>query len=110
MHAFFGKQSKQVADEYYPHYAAQMNRVGADRGWAPYQRSQFEAGRSSNGHLLISDAQEAIDKILQLQEMFGLTRFSAHMDVGGPDHAALMQSIEIFGNEIAPAVRKALQK
>lgn len=108
MHAFFGKNSQQVADAYYPHYAAQMNRVGADRGWAPYQRSQFEAGRSSNGHLLISDAQEAIDKILQMQELFGLTRFSAHMDVGGPSHLALMQSIEIFGTEIMPAVKAAL--
>ena len=39
--------------------------------------------------------------------MFGLTRFAAHMDVGGPVHADLMRSIEIFGDKIAPAVRKA---
>jgi len=40
--------------------------------------------------------------------MFGLTRFSAHMDVGGPSHASLMKSIEIFGTKIAPKVREAL--
>ncbi|MBD0374682.1 MAG: LLM class flavin-dependent oxidoreductase, partial [Flavisolibacter sp.] len=53
---------------------------------------------------------EAIDKILKLQELFGLTRFSAHMDVGGPSHQSLMKSIELFGTKIAPKVREALKK
>jgi len=108
MHAFFGENSKATADAYYPVYAAQMNRVGSSRGWPPYQRDQFDAGTGQNGHLLVGEASEAIDKILYLQEMFGLTRFSAHMDVGGPSHESLMKSIEIFGSRIAPAVRKAL--
>jgi len=60
--------------------------------------------------LIIGDANEAIDKILQMQELFGLTRFSAHMDVGGPSHVSLMKSIEIFGTKIAPKVREALKK
>lgn len=108
MHSFFGDDSRPTADEYYPLYSAQMNRVGRQRGWAPYQRQQYEQGRGKQGHLLIGDANEAIDKILELQEMFGLTRFSAHIDVGGPSHAALMKSIEIFGTKIAPKVREAL--
>ncbi len=109
MHCFFGNNSKQTADAYYPLYAAQMNRVGASRGWPPYQRQQFDFGRGSEGALIIGDANEAIDKILQAQEMFGLTRFSAHMDVGGPSHKSLMKSIEIYGNKIAPKVREALK-
>ena len=110
MHCFFGNNSKQTADEYYPLYSAQMNRVGRSRGWPPYQRQQYEAGIGSKGHLIIGDANEAIDKILQMQEMFGLTRFSAHMDVGGPSHQSLMKSIEIYGSKIAPKVREVLNK
>ena len=110
MHSFFGENSKQTADEYYPVYAAQMNRIGKQRGWPAYQPQQFEQGRNKNGHLLIGDAGEAIDKILTLHELFGLTRFSAHMDVGGPSHISLMKSIEIFGTKIAPKVREALKK
>jgi probable LLM family oxidoreductase len=110
MHSFFGEDSKQVADEYYPMYAAQMNRIGRQRGWPPYQRQQFEQGRAPQGHLVIGDANEAIDKILHMQELFGLTRFSAHMDVGGPSHQSLMKSIELFGTKIAPKVREALNK
>ena len=110
MHSFFGDDSQQTADEYYPLYSSQMNRIGKSRGWPPYQRQQYDAGRGSKGHLIIGDANEAIDKILQMQELFGLTRFSAHMDVGGPSHQSLMKSIEIFGNKIAPKVREALKK
>lgn len=109
MHAFFGDDSQATADYYYPIYSAQMDRVGSSRGWPPYQRQQFDAGRGNKGHLVIGDVNEAIDKILELQELFDLTRFSAHMDVGGPSHASLMKSIELFGTKIAPKVREALR-
>jgi probable LLM family oxidoreductase len=110
MHALFGEDSKKIADEYYPVYSSQMDRVGRSRGWPAYQKQQYDQGRGRSGHLIIGDANEAIDKILYLQELFGLTRFSAHMDVGGPSHSLLMKSIEIFGAKIAPKVREALKK
>jgi len=110
MHSFFGENSKQTADAYYPVYSAQMTRVGASRGWAPFSRDQYEFGRGKDGAYLFGDANEAIDKILQMNEMFGLNRFSAHLDVGGPSHAMLMKSIEIYGTKIAPKVQEALGK
>ncbi|MGO4877208.1 Atu2307/SP_0267 family LLM class monooxygenase [Pedobacter psychrotolerans] len=109
MHSLFGANSRDISDYYFPLYSAQMNRIGKSRGWAPFQRNQFEAGRSPEGALIIGDVNESVDKILAMEATFGLTRFSAHMDVGGPSHAAMMKSIELFGNQIAPAVRKALQ-
>ena len=109
MHSFFGEDGKAIADAYYPVYSAQMNRVGASRGWGAFSRGQYEQGRGKDGAYLFGDASEAIDKILHMHEMFGLSRFSAHMDVGGPSHAMLMKSIEIFGTKIAPKVREALK-
>jgi len=110
MHSLFGDNGNQVAEEYYPVYSAQMNRIGRERGWPPYQKQQYENGRGPNGHLIIGDANQAVDKILHMHELFDLTRFSAHMDVGGPSHELLMKSIEIFGTKIAPKVREALKK
>jgi len=110
MHCFFGEDSKKTADEYFPVYSDQMNRIGRSRGWQTYTRAQYDYGRKQNGHLIIGDAEEAIDKILEMHELFGLTRFSAHMDVGGPSHASLMKSIEIFGTKIAPKVREVLKQ
>lgn len=108
MHSFFGEDSKKTADTYYPVYADQMTRVGRTRGWPPYSRPQFDYGRSPEGAYIIGDVNESVDKILRMHEMFGLTRFSAHMDVGGPSHESLMKSIEIFGTKIAPSVRSAV--
>lgn len=110
MHCFFGNNSQEAADSIYPQYAAQMNRIGRERGWGSYQRQQFEQGRGPQGALIIGDASEAVDKILYLHELFGLTRFAAHMDVGGPAHKDLMRSIEIYGTQIVPRIRKALEK
>jgi probable LLM family oxidoreductase len=110
MHSFFGENSTQIADEYYPVYSAQMNRVGRTRGWPPFQRDQFDYGRGNEGAYLFGDANEAIDKILHMHELFGITRFSAHLDVGGPSHTSLMKAIEIYGTRIAPKVREALRQ
>lgn len=109
-HAFFGEDGDQVAADYYPLYAAQMDRIGKSRGWSPYTKYQFDYGRKRDGALFVGDAEAAIDKILYAQEMFGLTRFAAHMDVGAPAHKDMMKSIEIFGTRIAPKVREALKK
>ncbi|MFV0142061.1 MULTISPECIES: LLM class flavin-dependent oxidoreductase [Empedobacter] len=106
MHSFFGEHGEKVAEEYFPIYGAQMNRIGASRGWPKYRKQQFDYGRSTNGHLIVGDASLAVDRILKYQEMFGLTRFSAHMDVGAPNHLDMMKSIEIFGKDILPKVKK----
>lgn len=86
-----------------------MNRIGSTRGWQLYNRSLYDYGRVTNGHLIISDTNEAVDKILEIHELFGLTRFSAYMDVGGLSHASLMKSIEILGTQIMPKVREAIK-
>lgn len=110
MHSFFGDDSKAVADKYYPIYGNQMNRIGASRGWPAYQRSQYDFGRSIHGHLIVGDVNQAVEKILHFIEMFDLTRFSAHMDVGSPDHKDMMRAIELYGSQIIPKVKEALKK
>ncbi len=109
-HGLFGDDDKALSDTYYPVYAAQMNRIGRTRGWPPYHRSQFEYGKTKDGALFIGEPDAMVEKILYVQEMFGLDRFAAHMDVGGPSHKDLMKSIEIFGTKIVPKVREALKK
>jgi len=107
-HSFVSDNETRI-DQYYNNYAAQMNRIGATRGWAPYTKEQYDGGRSKDGALFIGEAAEVTDKILHMHELFGITRFIGHMDVGDPSHSEMMKSIEIFGTKIAPAVRKALQ-
>lgn len=107
-HTFTGENDQATADDLFPYYAAQMDRVGRDRGWPPYSRAQYDMGRGKSGALLIGDPPAVVDKILAQQELFGLSRFVAHIDVGGPPHKDLMKAIELFGTKVAPEVRKAL--
>jgi len=109
MHSFFGEDSQGVADSYYPVYSAQMDRIGRSRNWPPYQRQNFDYGRSPNGHLLVGAAEGTAQKITTIIQEFNLTRFSAHMDVGSPAHQDMMNSIKIYAEQIVPRVKELLK-
>lgn len=109
-HVFIAEDSQQAADEFFPYYAAMMNRVGRDRGWPPLTRQQYEAARSPRGALMVGSVEQVVEKILFEHELFGNTRFLAQASLGFVPHALTMRSIELFGNKVVPAVRKALGK
>jgi probable LLM family oxidoreductase len=106
-HVYIGEDSSQAGDEFFPYYAAMMNRVGRDRGWAPLTRQQFDQLRSPKGALMVGSVQQVIEKILYEHELFGFTRFFAQASVGNVPHKKTMKSIELFGTRVAPEVRKA---
>jgi len=106
-HTFLSDENATI-DGYFHNYASQMNRIGASRGWAPYTKAQYNGGRSKEGALFIGSAEEVTDKILYMHELFGITRFIGHMDVGDPSHRDMMKAIELFGTKVAPKVREAL--
>jgi probable LLM family oxidoreductase len=107
-HAHIADDAKQAADEMFPAYATMMNRVGRERGWPPIVRQQFEAGRTPRGAIFCGDPQQVADKILAQHQLFGHTRFLAHMGMGGLAHDKVLRAIELLGTEVAPRVREAL--
>jgi probable LLM family oxidoreductase len=108
-HVYIADDSKQARDEFYPSYATMMNRIGKERGWPPLSRQQFDNSTAPGGALLVGSPTEVIDKILYEHALFGNTRFLAQMSVGLMSHEKIMRSIELFGMQVAPAVRKALR-
>jgi probable LLM family oxidoreductase len=109
-HGFVGDDSKQAADDFFPAYAAMMNRIGRERGWRPLTRPQFEMGRAPNGHLLVGNPEEVAEKILFEHEVFGNDRFLMQMSVGPMPHDKVLRSIELFGTEVAPRVREEVAR
>ncbi len=107
-HTFLADSKQELLDNYFPYYKAQMDRIGKDRGWAPYTQMQFEGGMSPEGALFMGETNQVIDKMIATIEMFGLTRFIAHIDVGGPTHKEMMKAIELYGSKVLPEVRKAI--
>jgi probable LLM family oxidoreductase len=105
-HGYISEDSQQAADEFFPSYSYVMSHIGKERGWPPTTRAQFEAGRSKQGALLVGSPQQVIDKILYEKELFGLDRFLLHVSVGTMPHSQIMHSIELFGTQVAPVIRK----
>ena len=106
-HTFLSENSQQAADDFYPSYADAMTRIGRERGWSGMTRSQFDLMREPEGSLLVGSPQQVIDKILYEHELFGHDRFLAQLTVGSIPHQKVMHAIELLGNVVAPAVRKA---
>jgi len=109
-HAYVAETSQQASDEYFPTYAAMMNWIGRERGWSPMGREQFEMGREPSGALVVGNPEEVAEKILFEHELFGHQRFMAQISVGAIAHEKVMRAIEMFGTEVAPAVRKELSR
>jgi probable LLM family oxidoreductase len=105
-HGFIAKNSQDAADEAFPPYLEVMGRIGRERGWPPPTRQRFEAERAPRGALFVGSPQEVIDKIMFEHELFGHQRFLMQMSVGTMPHAKIMKSIELFGSEVAPVVRR----
>jgi probable LLM family oxidoreductase len=109
-HCFIADTSQQAADEFYPSYAQVMSRIGRERGWPPMDRSNYDHMRGPEGALFVGSVQQVTDKVLYEYELFKHTRFLAQMTVGTMPHDKVMRSIELFGTQVAPAIRKALSK
>ena len=108
-HVYVADDSQQAGDEFYPTYAAMMNRIGQDRGWSPLTKKQFDLSRSARGALVVGSPAEVVDKILYEHELFGNTRFLAQMSVGYISHQKVMRSMELFGTKVVPEIRKVLK-
>jgi alkanesulfonate monooxygenase SsuD/methylene tetrahydromethanopterin reductase-like flavin-dependent oxidoreductase (luciferase family) len=107
-HGFIAETSQRAADVAYDPMAAMMDRIGRERGWPPLTRPQFDAARTLHGANFIGSPQEVTEKILFQHELFAHDRFLVQFSTGTLPHADVMRSIELFGTEVAPAVRKAL--
>jgi probable LLM family oxidoreductase len=109
-HGFLAETSQAASDAAFGPFKTTMDRIGRERGWPPMTREQFEASRTLRGANLVGSPQEVTEKILWQHEIFGHDRFMIQMSVGPMPHATLMRSIELFGTEVAPAVRSELAR
>jgi probable LLM family oxidoreductase len=104
-HAWVGDDSA-----FAPHYTAMMTRIGRERGWPPMTREQYLALKSPLGALAVGSPDEVAEKLLYEHELFGNTRYLAHMSLGAVEHADVLRSIERFGTEVAPRVRAEVER
>jgi alkanesulfonate monooxygenase SsuD/methylene tetrahydromethanopterin reductase-like flavin-dependent oxidoreductase (luciferase family) len=85
-----------------------MNRIGAERGWPPVERRQFEHAAGPEGALFAGSPETVAVKIARVVKTLGLSRFDMKYSNGTMPHDMLMRSIELYGTRVAPRVRELL--
>jgi probable LLM family oxidoreductase len=107
-HGFIADTTQKAADIAFPAFKTTMDKIGKERGWPALTRAQFDESITLKGANVVGSPQDVIDKILYQHKIFGHQRFLLQMSVGSVPHDKLLRSIELFANEVAPAVRQSL--
>jgi len=102
------ESDEQAKEELWPHHFAMISRIGRERGWAPPTRDQFEHEAGEDGSLYVGSPDTVAAKIARTAKQLGLSRFDLKYSNGPLAHEKLMRSIELYGAEVAPRVRKLL--
>ncbi len=106
---FVGDTTKQAADDFYPGYERMFTKIGAERGWRPVTRAQYDATLGEEGAYIIGDANRVAEKLLRVNETLGgLDRVTFQMMNVLLPHAKMKHAIELLGAKVAPLVRKEL--
>lgn len=107
MHGFVADTTEAAKDIFFEPHNGVMNRIGAERGWPPSGRREFEHACGPTGHLLIGDPNRVADRIIELHNIFKFDRILVQMAIGARPHKDLLRAIELLGTRVAPKVKEA---
>jgi probable LLM family oxidoreductase len=109
-HGFVGESSEQAAEDYFVPLKTMMDRIGAERGWRPLERQDYDAGRTLRGATVVGGPEDVAAKILYQHELFGHDRLLIQFTVGSLPHEKTLKAIELFGTRVAPIVREEVSR
>jgi probable LLM family oxidoreductase len=98
---------EQAREELWPDYKIMRDRIGAERGWGPMGRGEFDQEIAS-GSLYVGSPETVARKIAATAKALGAARFDLKYSAGPLPHEKLMHSIELYGTRVIPMVRELL--
>ena len=97
----------QAREELWPAYQVMRNRIGAERGWGPTSRAEFDQEVAA-GSLYVGSPETVARKIAATVRALGASRFDLKYSAGTLGHEIMLRSIELYGREVIPRVRQEL--
>ena len=104
-HGFVGETDAQAKDDLWPDYKRMRDKIGAERGWAPFGPAEFER-EIAHGSLYVGSPETVARKIAATVTTLGASRFDMKYSAGPLPHAKMMRCIELYGRKVAPLVRE----
>jgi len=109
-HGFIAETSQEAIEVSFPAVKFQMDKIGRERGWPPMTKEQYVFSSTLRGANFVGSPQQIIEKILFRYEIFKHDRFLLQLSVGTLPHNKILKAIELFGDKVAPVVRKEIAK
>lgn len=107
---FVGDTDGQALEAFFPGWQCMFTKVGAERGWAPATRAQYDQMAGPNGAFLIGSPDTVAARIKQADhDLGGVDRVTFQMSSAARDQPAMLRSIELLGAAVKPAVLGATQ-
>ncbi len=106
---FVAETDEDARDAFYPGWARVMNQIGAERGFPPASRAQFNALCGPDGAFLVGSPQTVRDKMIAADALMGgISRITFQMSTAMLETERMQKSITLLGTDVAPAVREIL--
>lgn len=106
-HGFVGETDAQAQEDLFADYKRMRDRIGAERGWPPLTRGDFER-EIEHGSLYVGAPETVARKIAGTAKALGVSRFDMKYSAGPLSHDKMMRSIELYGRKVVPLVREML--
>ena len=101
---------ERAREELWPYYQAMRAKIGAERGWAPPSRAQFDKEAAPTGALFVGSPETVAQKIAFAARTLSLSRFDLKYSNGPMPHALQLRSIELIGSKVAPRASRAARR
>ena len=98
---------EQAREELWPCWRQLRDRIGAERGWGPTSRAEYDREIAA-GSLYVGSPETVARRIAATARALQLSRFDMKYSSGPMPHEQLMKSIELYGTEVVPRVRAHL--
>jgi probable LLM family oxidoreductase len=98
---------EQAREELWPDYKRMRDQIGAERGWPPMRRDEFDH-EAQRGSLYVGAPETVARRIAATAKTLGAARFDLKYSAGMLSHEKLMQCITLYGSKVIPLVREML--
>jgi probable LLM family oxidoreductase len=107
-HGYVADTDEQAREEYWLHYKASRDRLGAERGWPPTSRAAFDQ-EVDGGALHLGAPDTVARRIATTMKDLGAVRFDMKYSAGTLPHDKIMRCIELYGTKVMPMVKEMVR-
>jgi probable LLM family oxidoreductase len=104
---FIADTDEEAKQLHHPRYKVIRDRIGAQRGWPPLRREEYDAD-VEHGSLYVGSPETVARKIARTVRTLGVGRFDLVYTSGSQPMSARLRAVELYGSKVIPMVRDLL--